>query len=97
MARDKRLLGFCGMEAHYDITETFTHRQKTEDGRILRGDPPANFWHEEIPARPDAKCIENACAGCSSSWYGTPPRGWNPALAIPEPHTRNYEGWWDVS
>lgn len=97
MARDKRLLGYCGMEAHYDITETFTHRQETEDGRLLRADPEARFWYEECPKRPDTTCPEDSFTGCTSSWYGDPPRGWNPALAIPDPHSRTYEGWWDVS
>lgn len=85
MAREKALLGYQGTDAHFDITETFTHRQDTPDGRILRGDPGAGFWSE---VRPN---------GCRGSWYGVEPAGWNPALAVLEPHTERYDDWWDVS
>lgn len=84
MARTKLTLGHRGLEVHYDITETFTHRVDAPGGRILRGDPENRFWMEEN-------------ARGSGSWYGVPPAEWNPAAAKPEPHTRRYDDWWDVS
>ena len=98
MGRVKEFLGQSGLEVHYDITETFTHRIETSDGRILRGDPAARFWYEKRPIPATAsRASELAAKGTSSSWYGDPPSGWDPSHAVKEDYSRKFEGWWDVS
>lgn len=83
MARTKRIIEWISrrdaivLEA---VTETFTHKQSLADGRVIRADPPNNFWL--VPG---------------ASWYGAPPKEWEPSKAVEEVFTRRYESEKDYS
>ena len=84
MAREKTLIGYCGMDALYDCTETFTHRLTLPSGVVLRGDPANNFWGSWSDTG-------------NAAWYGACPSQWDNSLAVEEVFSRNYEMEVDVS
>jgi hypothetical protein len=48
MGRKKKLKGYIGMCARYDVTETTTHKTVLEDGTILRTDMEGFYIRENM-------------------------------------------------
>lgn len=75
MTRKKTLKYYSGFCAFYDCTETYTHKIVLDDGCILRADPEDNFY---------GIFSDNG----ETSWFGTPPKGWDDSIAVEEEYVR---------